>query len=157
MIAPVAISNAPKPKIIAIVSNITIPEIGCTTAAILACFKPNLYISFKFLCALSNSRRSVFDILTRRISVRTRPNKPLKFAISDCVLVDIFCIIRPRGIIIKTNIGIVINVNNVIFQSKINNMISDPTNVTIDGNKLGSFCEINSFITFVSSVNRLIN
>ena len=25
-------------------------------------------------------------------------------------------------------------------------MISDPTNVTIDGNKLGSFCEINSFI-----------
>lgn len=36
-------------------------------------------------------------------------------------------------------------------------MISDLINVMIDGNKLGSFCEINLFIIFVLLVNWFIN
>ena len=87
---------------------------GCTTADILACFNL-IYIFLRFVCALSNSKRSVLDTLTKRISVSTLPNNPLKFAISDCVLVDIFCITRPKGTMIKINTGIVINVNKVNF------------------------------------------
>ena len=40
---------------------------------------------------------------------------------------------------IKTNIGIVINVSNVNFQSIINNIIKEPIKVNTDGNKLGNF------------------
>ena len=39
----------------------------------------------------------------------------------------------------------------------INSMTNEPIKVKTEGNKLGSFCEINSLITFVSSVRRLIN
>ncbi|GEP82980.1 hypothetical protein SKL01_21580 [Staphylococcus kloosii] len=56
-----------------------------------------------------------------------------------------------------TNTGIVINVNNVIFQSMMNNITKEPIIVMADGKRLGNFCEINSLITFVSSVKRLIN
>ena len=68
---------------------------GCTTADILACFNL-IYIFLRFVCALSNSKRSVLDTLTKRISVSTLPNNPLKFAISDCVLVDIFASHVPK-------------------------------------------------------------
>lgn len=88
---------------------------GCMIVDILVCFNFNLYIFLRFVCVLFNFKCLVLDILIKCILVSILFNNLLKFVILDCVLVDIFCIICFKGMMIKINIGIVINVNKVNF------------------------------------------
>lgn len=79
----------------------------------------------------------------------------MKLAVSSCIPFDILCIFFPSGINIKTECGIAVSINNVIFQSSTNNTIMEPTMEMIPVTKLERCSEIYPFTTVVSFVIRL--